>query len=214
VVERNGPGADPVAAREKGGDTWGADLGAEVPDQGLHGGGREAELGGDVGLRTFVEKESPEHFIAAVQDLGWLEEEASAGGIVHGRSPASRVIFAQKAAERGKPKRRPRQEGGREIRGKPGVPSVPIKKCANRRDCLRDDRSGRIHPGESEDQPANLREYVGSRLRNQGDFFIRGGRRYIDVGEIFERGLLAFLDGIQTTCRRVGDEIQHTFFLT
>jgi uncharacterized alpha-E superfamily protein len=38
--------------------------------------------------------------------------------------------------------------------------------------------------------------------------------RYIDVGEIFERGLLGFLDGIQTTCRRVGDEIQRTFFLT
>ena len=37
--------------------------------------------------------------------------------------------------------------------------------------------------------------------------------RYIDVGEIFERGLLPFLNGIQTTCRRVGEEIQRTFFL-
>ncbi len=37
--------------------------------------------------------------------------------------------------------------------------------------------------------------------------------RYIDVGEIFERGLLPFLDGIQTTCHRVGHEIQRTFFL-
>jgi uncharacterized alpha-E superfamily protein len=38
--------------------------------------------------------------------------------------------------------------------------------------------------------------------------------RYIDVGEIFERGLLTFLDGIQTTCHRVGDEIQRSYFLT
>ena len=38
--------------------------------------------------------------------------------------------------------------------------------------------------------------------------------RYIDVGEIFERGLLPFLDGIQTTCLRVGDEIQRSYFLT
>ena len=41
-----------------------------------------------------------------------------------------------------------------------------------------------------------------------------GELRYIDVGEIFERGLLAFLDGIQTTCRRVGEEIQRSFFLS
>jgi uncharacterized alpha-E superfamily protein len=38
--------------------------------------------------------------------------------------------------------------------------------------------------------------------------------RYIDVGEIFERGLLPFLDGIQATCHRVGIEIQRTYFLT
>ena len=38
--------------------------------------------------------------------------------------------------------------------------------------------------------------------------------RYIDVGEIFERGLLAFLDGIQTTCNRVAEEIQRSYFLT
>ena len=37
--------------------------------------------------------------------------------------------------------------------------------------------------------------------------------RYIDVGEIFERGLLPFLDGIQTICRRVALEIQRAFFL-
>jgi uncharacterized alpha-E superfamily protein len=42
---------------------------------------------------------------------------------------------------------------------------------------------------------------------------LEGELRYIDVGEIFERGLLPFLDGIQTTCRRVGEEIQRTFFL-
>jgi uncharacterized alpha-E superfamily protein len=40
-----------------------------------------------------------------------------------------------------------------------------------------------------------------------------GELRYIDVGEIFERGLIPFLDSIQTTCRRVGEEIQRSFFL-
>ncbi len=38
--------------------------------------------------------------------------------------------------------------------------------------------------------------------------------RYIDVGEILERGLLAFLDGIQTTTTRAADEIQRSYFLT
>jgi uncharacterized alpha-E superfamily protein len=38
--------------------------------------------------------------------------------------------------------------------------------------------------------------------------------RYIDVAEIFERGLLPFLDTIQTTCHRVGEEIQRSYFLT
>ncbi len=37
--------------------------------------------------------------------------------------------------------------------------------------------------------------------------------RYMDAGEIFERGLVPFLEGIQTTCLRVGDEIQRSFFL-
>jgi len=37
--------------------------------------------------------------------------------------------------------------------------------------------------------------------------------RYIDVAEIFERGLLPFLEGIQTTCHKVGQEIQRSFFL-
>jgi uncharacterized alpha-E superfamily protein len=37
--------------------------------------------------------------------------------------------------------------------------------------------------------------------------------RYIDVKEIFDRGLLPFLVGIQGTCRRVGEEIRRTFFL-
>lgn len=38
--------------------------------------------------------------------------------------------------------------------------------------------------------------------------------RYIDVAEIFERGLLAFLESIQNTCLRVGEEIQRSYFLT
>ena len=37
--------------------------------------------------------------------------------------------------------------------------------------------------------------------------------RYLDVAEIFDRGLLRFLDSLQVTCHRVGDEIQRSFFL-
>jgi uncharacterized alpha-E superfamily protein len=38
--------------------------------------------------------------------------------------------------------------------------------------------------------------------------------RYSDVDEIFERGLLPFLEGIRATSVRVGEEIQRTYFLT
>jgi uncharacterized alpha-E superfamily protein len=38
--------------------------------------------------------------------------------------------------------------------------------------------------------------------------------RYSDVAEIFERGLLPFLEGIRTTSERVGHEIQKSYFLT
>jgi uncharacterized alpha-E superfamily protein len=38
--------------------------------------------------------------------------------------------------------------------------------------------------------------------------------RYIDVGEIFHRGLNSFLTGIQDACNRVGDEIHQAYFLT
>ncbi len=41
-----------------------------------------------------------------------------------------------------------------------------------------------------------------------------GELRFIDVGEIFERGLVPFLDGVKTTSYKVGEEIKHTFFLT
>jgi uncharacterized alpha-E superfamily protein len=41
-----------------------------------------------------------------------------------------------------------------------------------------------------------------------------GELRYIEVGEIFERGLLAFLDRLQATCLRVCEEIQRSFFLS
>jgi uncharacterized alpha-E superfamily protein len=37
--------------------------------------------------------------------------------------------------------------------------------------------------------------------------------RYIDVVEIFQRGLLPFLDDVKATCRRVGEQIEQTFFL-
>jgi uncharacterized alpha-E superfamily protein len=38
--------------------------------------------------------------------------------------------------------------------------------------------------------------------------------RYIDVGEIFGRGLSTFLTSIQDACNRVGDEIHQAYFLT
>ncbi len=60
--------------------------------------------------------------------------------------------------------------------------------------------------GRDEDEYAREAERLLGRLD--------GELRYIDVGEIFERGLLAFLDGIQTTCQRVGHEIQRSYFLT
>lgn len=37
--------------------------------------------------------------------------------------------------------------------------------------------------------------------------------RYLDVAEIFDRGLLPFLDSLQLACHRVSDEIQRCFFL-
>lgn len=37
--------------------------------------------------------------------------------------------------------------------------------------------------------------------------------RYLDVAEIFDRGLVRFLDALQVTCHRVSDEIQRSFFL-
>ena len=38
--------------------------------------------------------------------------------------------------------------------------------------------------------------------------------RYIDVGEIFSRGVNTFLTGIQDACNRVGDSIHQAYFLT
>jgi uncharacterized alpha-E superfamily protein len=59
--------------------------------------------------------------------------------------------------------------------------------------------------GGDDDESASGAERLLGRLESE--------LRYIDVAEIFERGLLPFLDGIRTTCRRVGKEIQQTFFL-
>ncbi len=59
--------------------------------------------------------------------------------------------------------------------------------------------------GGDDDEVASEAERLLGRLESE--------LRYIDVGEIFERGLLPFLDGIQSICRRVGQEIQRTFFL-
>jgi len=41
-----------------------------------------------------------------------------------------------------------------------------------------------------------------------------GELRYIDVGEIFERGLSNFLGGVTEACNRVGDEIHQAYFFT
>lgn len=59
--------------------------------------------------------------------------------------------------------------------------------------------------GGDDDEVASEAERLLGRLESE--------LRYIDVAEIFDRGLLPFLGGIQTTCRRVGEEIQRTFFL-
>jgi uncharacterized alpha-E superfamily protein len=39
-----------------------------------------------------------------------------------------------------------------------------------------------------------------------------GELRYIDVGEIFDRGLAHYLRGLQEACIRIGEEIHHTYF--
>jgi uncharacterized alpha-E superfamily protein len=39
-----------------------------------------------------------------------------------------------------------------------------------------------------------------------------GELRYIDVAEIFERGLTPYLRGLQDACVRIGEEIHHTYF--
>ncbi len=59
--------------------------------------------------------------------------------------------------------------------------------------------------GGDDDEVASEAERLLGRLESE--------LRYIDVAEIFQRGLLPFLDDIQSTCRRVGAEIQQTFFL-
>jgi uncharacterized alpha-E superfamily protein len=59
--------------------------------------------------------------------------------------------------------------------------------------------------GGDDDEVASEAERLLGRLESE--------LRYIDVNEIFERGLLPFLDSIQTICRRVAQEIQRTFFL-
>ena len=38
--------------------------------------------------------------------------------------------------------------------------------------------------------------------------------RYMDVGEVFARGVGAFLTGVRDACNRVGQEIQQAYFLT
>jgi uncharacterized alpha-E superfamily protein len=60
--------------------------------------------------------------------------------------------------------------------------------------------------GGDEDECASEAERLLGRLESE--------LRYSDVSEIFERGLLPFLLAIQTTCGRVVEETQRSFFLT
>jgi uncharacterized alpha-E superfamily protein len=62
-----------------------------------------------------------------------------------------------------------------------------------------------ISGGDDEDECRSEPERLLGRLDSE--------LRYTDVAEIFERGLLPFLEGIQATCHRVGHEIQKSFFL-
>jgi uncharacterized alpha-E superfamily protein len=62
-----------------------------------------------------------------------------------------------------------------------------------------------IAGGGDDDEYASEAERLLGRLESE--------LRYIDADEIFERGLPEFLDGIQKTCARVGEEIQRSFFL-
>jgi uncharacterized alpha-E superfamily protein len=59
--------------------------------------------------------------------------------------------------------------------------------------------------GGDEDECASEAERLLGRLESE--------LRYINVVEIFERGLIPFMESIQTTCRRVGEESQRSFFL-
>ena len=43
---------------------------------------------------------------------------------------------------------------------------------------------------------------------------LEGELRYIDVGEIFDRGLSNFLIGVLDACNRVGEEIHRSYFFT
>jgi hypothetical protein len=69
-------------------------LRAPIADEGLHRCRRQVELGGDVCLATSLDKESAEHFVATLKQLGGFEKETAAGVIVvHGRSSGSKVTF-------------------------------------------------------------------------------------------------------------------------
>jgi hypothetical protein len=68
-------------------------LRAKVADEGLDRRRRQVELGGDVYLKTALDKESAERFVTALKQLGGFEKEAGAGIIVHGRSSGSKVPF-------------------------------------------------------------------------------------------------------------------------
>ncbi len=55
-------------------------------------------------------------------------------------------------------------------------------------------------------------EYASEAERRLGR--LEGELRYIDVREIFDRGLSNFLAGVLDACHRVGDEIHHAYFFT
>jgi len=71
---------------------------------------------------------------------------------------------------------------------------------------------------------ARCRESIGEITGGDGDAYgseaerllgrLDGELRYIDVQEIFDRGLTRFLTGVQESCDKVGEEIHRAYFAT
>ena len=78
-------GAAPNGARQQGGNLVGLTLGAEGTHQGAHGVIVQAELLGDGLEGALLDGMGAEDFVASVEGLGGLSEEALAKRIDHNR---------------------------------------------------------------------------------------------------------------------------------